>query len=367
MEIHFPAYYHSFQCLAGACPDSCCKEWTVDVDEQSADYYRQLPGALGDRLRQMLTDTPGGTVMTIENGRCPMWRDDGLCRIQAELGHDALCKTCREFPRLNHDYGDFVELGLELSCPEAARLILSSEGGMLVQTQPGGAEPDYEPEIMDILKASRRAARDFLRSTDNIPQALAALLLYGHDVQAAIDEGCPLEHSPEDCLTELEYYPHADDLAGILDFFLGLEILTPQWKSRLKNPAADFFWKPEMRNLAIYLIDRYWLQAISDYDLLCRIKFIVISCLLLAVLGGDLIQTAQLFSKEIENDPDNVEKILDEAYTSPALTDANILGLLLGKKSKTCCWAKNPKPLDKPASASYNTKAVRCRGRNLGV
>ena len=47
-----------------------------------------------------------------------MWRQDGLCRIQAELGHEALCKTCREFPRLRHDYGSFVELGLELH-PEA--------------------------------------------------------------------------------------------------------------------------------------------------------------------------------------------------------------------------------------------------------
>ena len=28
--------------------------------------------------------------------------------IQAELGEQALCKTCREFPRLTHDYGGFV-------------------------------------------------------------------------------------------------------------------------------------------------------------------------------------------------------------------------------------------------------------------
>ena len=97
----------------------------MDVDDVSAARYRALPGALGDALRDVLKDTEDGTVMTIQNGRCPMWRQDGLCRIQAELGHDALCKTCRDFPRLRHDYGSFVELGLELSCPEAARLILT--------------------------------------------------------------------------------------------------------------------------------------------------------------------------------------------------------------------------------------------------
>ena len=89
MNVSKPRYYDDFHCLAGSCPDSCCKEWDVDVDEASAANYRSLPGPLGDRLRQVLQDSDGGTVMTIEEGRCPMWRPDGLCRIQAELGEQA--------------------------------------------------------------------------------------------------------------------------------------------------------------------------------------------------------------------------------------------------------------------------------------
>ena len=46
-------------------------------------------------------------------------------------------------------------------------------------------------------------------------------------------------------------------------------------------------------------------------------------------LGGNVLETAQLYSKEIENDLQNVEAILDGAYESPALTDRNLLGLLL--------------------------------------
>ena len=107
MKIIKSAIYDKFRCLAAGCPDSCCKEWSVTVDETTANLYRQLPGPLGDRLREVLADENGCTVMTIENRRCPMWQQDGLCRIQAELGHDALCKTCRAFPRLTHDYGDF--------------------------------------------------------------------------------------------------------------------------------------------------------------------------------------------------------------------------------------------------------------------
>ena len=329
MKVFYPAYYHNFQCLAGSCPDSCCKEWTVDVDPASAEYYRQLEGPLGDRLRQVLTDTPEGTVMTIEDGRCPMWCQDGLCRIQAELGHEALCRTCQDFPRLTHDYGDFTELGLELSCPEAARLIFSCEDHFLAEARSGGADPDYEPEVMNLLKKSRQAATEFLHSAENIPEALAALLLYGHDVQLAIDSGFPVEHGPEDCLPELKNFQNDGELAPVVNFFRELEVLTPQWKLRLEQPEHRLCWKPETRKLACYLANRYWLQAISDYDLLCRVKLIVVSCLLVSALGGDFAQTAQLFSKEIENDPDNIEKILDGAYSSPALTDANLLGLLL--------------------------------------
>ena len=58
-------------------------------------------------------------------------------------------------------------------------------------------------------------------------------------------------------------------------------------------------------------------------------KFIVIACLLVKHLGGDIFTTAQLFSKEIENDPDNVEAILDAAYSHPAFTDDKLLGMLL--------------------------------------
>ena len=58
-------------------------------------------------------------------------------------------------------------------------------------------------------------------------------------------------------------------------------------------------------------------------------KFTVISCLVIKLLGGDLIETAQTYSKEIENDPDNVEALLEAAYTCPAFTDDKLLGLLL--------------------------------------
>ena len=331
MKITYPAYFETFRCIAGACPDSCCKEWAVDVDPKAAAYYRGLPGDLGDRLRQVLVDTEDGTIMEIEAGRCPMWRQDGLCRIQAELGHDALCKTCREFPRLRHDYGTFAELDLELSCPEAARLILSgASDAPCTQEAPGGEAPDYDAECMQILLESRTQTLEFLKGeTYELPQSLAILLLYAHGVQAQLDGGEGETLAPAPLLAEARRYAAQGDLEAILAFFRDLEILTPTWSQRLQTPAGTPCWDPRLRTVATYMIRRYWLQAVSDYDLICRAKLIVTACILIAALGGDLLQTAQQFSKEIENDPDNIEAILDGAYTASALTDTNLLSLLV--------------------------------------
>ena len=327
MEIFYPAYYHQFSCIAAQCPDSCCKEWDVDIDAETVDFYRSLSGPLGDRLRQVLHDTEDGTVMTIENGRCPMWRQDGLCRIQAELGHDSLCQVCRDFPRLRHDYGSFVEMGLELSCPEAARLILTApDRSLTAQIVPGGEAPEYDTEAMAILQRTRNTFLNFLETTNlPFPQVLTVLLFYAHSVQAELDGGEPAVLSTDISIPAL---PTGTSLP-LQDFFRDLEILTPQWKTRLAAPSVSPQWTKQHIALLHYFILRYWLQAVSDYDLVCRAKFAIAACLLIGCMGGDLTETAQLFSKEIENDPDNVDAILDGAYTAPALTDVNILKLLL--------------------------------------
>lgn len=331
MDIAFPKYYRNFRCIAGACPDSCCKEWAVDVDPETTQFYRNLPGQLGDELRAVLEDSPDGTVITIRDGRCPMWQSDGLCRIQVQLGHEALCKTCREFPRLRHDYGNFIELGLELSCPVAAQLILSEPSSeMCCESLPGGEEPAYDAELMVLLQKSRKIALRFLESrTYPLPHTLAILLLYAHNVQAQIDGDAEVPFVPEDYLQEARHYTKAGDIRALIRFFAGLEILTPQWKKRLDNPPLDSCWTDTFRAFVIYGIQRYWLQAISDLELLARVKLVLASTLLVHTLGGDVIQTAQLFSKEVENDPENIDAILEGAYSDPGMADENLFSLFL--------------------------------------
>ena len=330
MKLIKPDYFDSFRCIASACPDSCCKEWDVLIDSEKAALYRSLPGSLGDRLRSVLKDEDGETYMEIENGRCPMWRQDGLCRIQAELGEDALCKTCREFPRLTHDYGNFMEMGLELSCPEAARIILNAPApSPTIQEISGGEVPEYDTEAMAVLLRTRETMRTILADpTRSVAQTLAIALMYGYHAQAELDGEEELPFDSDAALDEARHFAAPTDPTAIREFFKTLEILTPQWPSRLDAPSP-IPWEPRYRILARYFVDRYWLQAVSDYDLISRVKLMILSCLMVQTLGGDLCATAQLYSKEVENSIENLETLLDATYTCPAFTDAHLLGLLL--------------------------------------
>jgi lysine-N-methylase len=302
----------------------------VLVDDDAAQAYLQLQGPLGDDLRKYLYQGEDGDwYLRIEDRRCPMWRADGLCRIQAEQGHDALCQTCRDFPRLTHDYGDFVERGLELSCPEAARIIFEHPDAPWVEQEvPGGDEPDYDPADMEILLETREKILAILADTSRpVQESLTLALLYGYQAQDALvggdstwDESAALSFA-----RGLAKPAAASELIG---FYQNLEILTDAWRQRLAAPAGAEQWDARLRTLARYGVQRYWLQSISDFDLVGRVKMVVAACVLVRYLGGDLVQTAQLYAKEIENNADNVDSILDGAYSSPALTDEKLLGML---------------------------------------
>ena len=328
MLLRKPDFYDAFHCLAGSCPDSCCKEWQIAVDPESAARYLTLPGQLGDRLRRVLVREEGEYAFTLENGRCPMWQKNGLCAIQSELGENALCHTCREFPRLRHDYGDFAELGLELSCPEAARLMLSTPcWGYVTRQLPGGEEPEYDREAMEVLLKTREKALSLLEEDRPVPEIFTLFLLYGYQAQGDLDGEEEAPFDPEAALETAAQLGKPADFGQILDFFASLELLNPAWGDCLRRGKFTLPGK-ECLPLLRYFVERYWLQAVSDLDLACRVKFMVVSCLVIRALAGDFIANAQRYSKEIENNPENVEALLDAAYSHRAFTDDKLLGLL---------------------------------------
>ena len=328
MKLRYPSYYETFSCIAGDCPDSCCHEWEVQVDAAAAARYWAMEGPLGDALREHLYDEDGETYLRNDDARCPMWRTDGLCRIQAQEGHEALCTVCQQFPRLRHDYGDLLELGLELSCPEAARIILESPLSWVEKEIEGGEEPEYDPEIFSILAESRPVALALLENTTyTVPERLRLLLMYGYHVQAAIDGAELSEFDPDAALREAAQFAGPGDIGLLAEYYRSLDLLTGRWGEALDRLGAPD-WDEGLCRIAQYGVCRHWFQAVSDWDLCCRVKMLLSGCALMARLPGALRSKAQLWSKEIENSAQNLDRLLDDAYSQAALTDANLLGLL---------------------------------------
>ena len=137
------------------------------------------------------------------------------------------------------------------------------------------------------------------------------------------------ELDEEAFLETAKQYAQDGDREALAAFFREMEVLTGRWQVLLQSSRVENAWDVRQRELAVYFITRYWLQAVADYDLIGRVKYMIASCLLIHGLEGDFLEKSQLFSKEIENNPDNVDAILDGAYTNRALTDVNLLSLLL--------------------------------------
>ena len=104
----YPDFYRAFACKASFCRHSCCRGWEIDVDEESAAYYRALSGKLGDDLRAALVEEAGVWHFRLtDDERCPFLRRDGLCRLIRELGEHALCDICALHPRFYGELGSF--------------------------------------------------------------------------------------------------------------------------------------------------------------------------------------------------------------------------------------------------------------------
>lgn len=123
-----------FRCLAGDCPDTCCANWTVEVESSTRARWQTLPVAARERLNASVDGSPSaadgtGTLRRTAGGECVHLAADRMCEIQRQHGHDYLPGTCRHFPRLDCNAPSRRYLSASLSCPDIARRVLSAAPG----------------------------------------------------------------------------------------------------------------------------------------------------------------------------------------------------------------------------------------------
>ena len=299
MKLIAPERYRDFVCIAGACRHSCCAGWEIDIDPDSLRLFQQMPGAIGERLRQNI-ETDGETACFRLQGkeeRCPFLNSEGLCDLILEAGEDSLCQICADHPRFRNFYEDRTEIGLGLCCEAAGRLLLG----------------DTQPMKLTILE-------DDGLTEENTSEEEELLCLRDGLFRLVQNRALSMEERAEQLL------PAAGiDWQDWSAFLLTLERLDERWTELLlllPSPCA----RPLPQSLAIpmeqllcCLLYRHLPGALEDGDLNGRVRFCALMWHLVARLlvltdGAvleDLVELARLYSSEIEYSDQNTCAILD--------------------------------------------------------
>lgn len=167
MSTLFESGYEQFECLGADCEATCCNGWQVAIDKATYRRYKsnQHPSLKAlfrqavKRNKKAVGDTAYGVFVMEKNGDCPFFQE-GLCRIHSLLGADALSEICASYPRIVTAATRQQERSLDVSCPEAARLVLLQREGLRFierEDQSAGAErrPPHESEGIQVANEIR--------------------------------------------------------------------------------------------------------------------------------------------------------------------------------------------------------------------
>lgn len=139
IKKRYPKYLKEFECIGGKCEDSCCIGWDIDIDKTT---FRQYYKVQDKEMKKMFQknvhnneycqspDVDYGKVKLKGDKRCPFLDEDNYCVIYSNLGEEYLSNVCTSFPRILNKIDGYYEMSLDVSCPEAARILLSKEEGI---------------------------------------------------------------------------------------------------------------------------------------------------------------------------------------------------------------------------------------------
>ena len=314
-------YVNKFSCLAGKCPDTCCKDWQIILDEDAIARYASLPGELGEQVRAAMLTENGETRFREQGGNCVLLRDDGLCPLQAAYGAEMLCRTCFTHPRFTEEYGQTAELTLSASCPEAARLLLEHDAPLtLTETDDGGPvipnelDPALYPALLAARTASIRLAQDRARP---VADRLALILLLARRFLGKQYQDRSLVRLARlrsrsgrffPCWMVLNNMEHLTRRFGVmLDAAVG--------QDAPPAPFRDAF-SVQYENLTVYFLFRYALKAVNGRQYLAQVEQCVFHLLCLRELSADaatvqeLTEVVSLYSKEVEHSAENQALLL---------------------------------------------------------
>ncbi len=293
MKLYAPKYYKNFQCIADRCEHSCCIGWEIDIDRDTFEKYKTLKHEYASYITGSISTEDTPHFRLTKGNRCPHLDERGLCNIITNVGEDYLCDICREHPRF-YNYTDVAEVGIGMSCPEAARIILSSSDYAEIEEI---GEVEAMPDAVDF---DGRAARGEI-------YAILQNTAYGYPT--ALDK------------IYRKYSIDASDDKRWLAILDSLEYLDVDHKALLMNYSSTC--RPEgadeyLKRFLAYLLYRHCTEAFDADDFCDRLAFCLFCERLLASLichvAADSLQTivplASIISEEIEYSEENTFALL---------------------------------------------------------
>lgn len=359
MRYTVPHYYKDFKCTADKCTDTCCVGWQIMIDEKTLKKYKNVEGPFGNRLYNSI-DWKEGAFERYE-GRCAFLNEDNLCDIYTEIGPEMFCKTCRLYPRHIEEFEGEREISLSLSCPEAAKLILGCEEKVRFITKEKDVREKEDEEfdffLYDKLLEIRKSAIDIMQNrTIAIWTRMSMVLALAHDAERKIRNqelfqvGDVLaRYTARGAVERFERRIEAYRVTGterfaymeeMMKVFGRLEVLRKTWPEYLKELKEMLFsegaesygadrekfrarvLERECRTeqLMVYFIFTYFCGAVYDEKAYAKMKFAVVSTLLIEELAQaiwkkngqkisflEFVDIAHLYSREVEHSDDNLE------------------------------------------------------------
>lgn len=375
MKIRVPKYFKDFKCIASECEDTCCAGWGIVIDDETYKKYQKVEGDFGDRLRSEIVHDGGENIFVLKGNDCPFLNENKLCDIYNEVGEDALCYTCKQYPRYMEEFGGLCEIGISLSCPEAARIILRNEEKAIFELSENEEEVnsynDINAKLYIELMQCRQIVLNILQDRDiNLNTRVAIFLCFTKEIQDKIDENeitdiksVREKYSDKEFIKEVissfEKYNNNEDakynnMKEYFNVFKSLKHINPNdplglddairyfWQSEedkdiylAKNKAFDKYYedsKYKFEQILVYFIFRYFMKAVFDYDVSAKVKTAIVSYLMIKelcvvrfteegeVTDDDIVDISHMYSKDIEHLEENIEALAEIFETNDVFT-----------------------------------------------
>ena len=366
MKIRVPEYFKDFKCIASKCEDTCCAGWGIVIDDATYDRYKNVQGEFGDRLRSEIVHEAGENIFVLKGNNCPFLNEEKTCDIYINIGEENLCYTCQQYPRYTEEFGSLREVGISLSCPEAASIMLNNskkvEFELSETNEVVSSYNDTNAQLFIELLQSRKIVMDIIQDrTIDLRKRAVVALLFVDEIQEKIDESEIKEIKSvrekyldkgflEELINELEEYrdnegSKYDDMHEYFKVFKDLKHITPDDPLGL-NDALRYFWQTDedeelyiikhrqfeeyykdklykFENILVYFVFRYFMKAVFDYDVLAKIKTALVSYMMIRELAvvryienneftdEDMVDIAHTYSKDIEHLEENIEALAE--------------------------------------------------------